>query len=149
MKTKKESYVAVHLVDIENLCGCGKPSKEQISEICANYYEEVGVQDDDLVVIASGTQNRWALYEGWPGAVHQFRPGENGADIALAQFICENQLEDNFVRAFLGSGDGGLAPYVEVLSNKGLDPIVVSRKAGLSYKLNKFEHIIVSEVKEK
>jgi hypothetical protein len=149
MNTKAESYAAVHLVDIENLCGCGKPNKDQITRVCANYYDEVGVQEGDLVVVASGTQNRFAVYEGWPGAVYQFRPGENGADIALAQFICENKLETKYVRAFLGSGDGGLAPYLELLSKKGIDPIVVSRKAGLSYKLNKFEHIFVSEVKEK
>jgi hypothetical protein len=149
MNTKAESYAAVHLVDIENLCGCGKPNKDQITQVCANYYDEVGVQEGDLVVVAPGTQNRFAVYEGWPGAVYQFRPGDNGADIALAQFICENKLETKYVRAFLGSGDGGLAPYLELLSKKGIDPIVVSRKAGLSYKLSKFEHIFVSEVKEK
>lgn len=140
------NYNAVHLIDIENLCGFGIPSAEDISRAREIYEEEVGIQDGDLVLVAAGTQNKAAVRAAWPTATHIFRPGANGADIAIAQFICESEtLTNRYVRAFLGSGDGGLAPYLTCLQAKGISPVVVSRPSAMSGKLNSFEHIEISE----
>jgi hypothetical protein len=143
---KMTNYNAVHLIDIENLCGFGIPSAADISRAREIYEDEVGIQDGDLVLVAAGTQNKAAVRSAWPTATHIFRPGANGADIAIAQFICESEtLTNRFGRAFLGSGDGGLAPYVNHLNARGLDTIVVSRPSALSWKMNAFDHIAISE----
>lgn len=140
------NYNAVHLIDIENLCGCGIPSADDIRRAREIYEEEVGIQDDDLVLVAAGTQNKAAVRKAWPKATHIFRPGPNGADIALAQFICESEtITSRYGRAFLGSGDGGLAPYASNLTSNGLDTIVVSRPSALSWKMHSFDHIDISE----
>lgn len=140
------NYNAVHLIDIENLCGCGIPSATDIRRAREIYEEEVGIQDGDLVLVAAGTQNKAAVRAAWPTATHIFRPGANGADIAIAQFICESEtLCSRYARAFLGSGDGGLAPYVTHLTANGLDTIVVSRPSALSWKMNSFDQIEISE----
>lgn len=140
------NYNAVHLIDIENLCGYGIPTVNDIRRAREIYEEEVGIQEEDLVLIAAGTQNKAAVRAAWPTASHIFRPGANGADIAIAQFICESRaLNSRFSRAFLGSGDGGLAPYVGHLSAKGLDTIIVSRPSALSWKMSSFDLIEISE----
>jgi hypothetical protein len=140
------NYSAVHLIDIENLCGCGIPTANDIRRAREIYEEEVGIQEEDLVLIAAGTQNKAAVRAAWPTASHVFRPGENGADIAIAQFICESEtLTRRYGRAFLCSGDGGLAPYATHLESKGLDTIVVSRPSALSKKLDSFDYIEISE----
>lgn len=140
------NYIAVHLIDIENLCGYGIPTAADIRRVREIYEEEVGIQEEDLVLIAAGTQNRAAVRSAWPTASHVFRPGANGADIAIAQFICESDtLSRRYGRAFLCSGDGGLAPYASHLASEGLDIIVVSRPSALSRKLNSFDFIEISE----
>jgi hypothetical protein len=142
------NYRAAHFLDIENLCGTGQPTLEEMELARKIYEEEVGIQEEDLVVVAAGTQNKRLVRNVWPIATHIFRAGQNGADIAIAQFICESKsLATRFGRAFLGSGDGGFAPYAKYLIDLGLDTVVVARERGLSWQLNGFERILIPNVR--
>ena len=140
------TYNAIHLIDLENLFGSGRLSYDEVKKTRLTYLEEVGVQDGDLVIVAAGTRNRLAVFNGWPGALYKFREGQNGADIALAEFISETHLSGRFNRAFLGSGDGGLAPYAKLLQDVGVDIVVVSRPTATSYRLRCFEIIEFPEM---
>lgn len=140
------NYNAIHLVDLENLYGSGRLSYDAVRKTCRTYLEEVGVQDGDCVIVATGPGNRLAVFNGWPGAHYKFREGQNGADIALAEFILESNLTGRFNRAFLASGDGGLAPYVELLQRSGLDIVVVARPTATSNRLKSFELIEFPEL---
>ena len=147
-ETKETNYKAVHLIDLENLYGDGLLTIDAIKKAHEIYDDEVGIQAEDTVLVAAGTQNKRNVLTAWPGAFYLFRPGANGADIALAQYMSEKNLATAYGRAFLASGDGGLAPYLNYLRNKGLDTVVVSRPSALSWKLNGFERIFVPEMKE-
>jgi hypothetical protein len=140
------TYNAVHLIDLENLYGSGRLSYEAIKKTRLAYLEEVGVQDGDLVLVAAGIGNRLTVSNGWPGALYKFREGLNGADIALAEFMSEFHSAHRYNRAFLGSGDGGLAPYAEFLRTSGLDIVVVARPSSTSYRLRGFERIEFPEM---
>ena len=140
------TYNAIHLIDLENLYGSGRLSYDAVRKTYRTYLDEVSVQEGDLVIVAAGSGNRLAVFNGWPGAHYKFRDGQNGADIALAEFISESHLSGRFNRAFLGSGDGGLAPYAEILQSAGLDIVVVARPTSTSYRLRGFELIEFPEL---
>ena len=141
------NYNAIHLLDPENLYGWGRLKYDSIKTIREIYMEEVGIQEGDAVVIATAQGNRLAVFNAWPGAFYKFRDGKNGADIALAEFMSESRLAGRYSRVFLGSGDGGLAPYLHLLKNSGLDTVVVSRPRATSWRLNAFEHIDFPELR--
>lgn len=140
------TYNAVHLIDLENLYGSGRLSYDAVKQTRLAYLEEVGVQEGDLVLVAAGIGNRLTVTNGWPGALYKFREGLNGADIALAEFMSEFHSSHRYNRAFLGSGDGGLAPYAEFLRKTGLDIVVVARPTSTSYRLRAYELIDFPEL---
>ena len=140
------TYNAVHLIDLENLYGSGRLSYDAVNKTRLTYLDEVGVQEGDLVLVAAGTGNRLTVSKAWPGALYKFRPGMNGADIALAEFMSEFHSSNRYNRAFLGSGDGGLAPYAQLLIKTGLDVVVVARPSSTSNRLRDFEIIEFPEM---
>ena len=132
---------AVHMIDIENVCGTGKPTWQMVADARRKYLQRVSIQKGDRVFVTAGPQNREAVYEGWPGAIYRFKAGADGADILIAQYICENELNRRYKRAFLASGDGELAPYVETLCRLGLRTTVVALARSTSDRLAKFRRI--------
>ena len=140
------NYNAIHLIDLENLYGWGRLNFDAVKKVRSLYMDEVGVQEGDIVLVASAEGNRLAVFNGWPNALYKFRNGQNGADIALAEFMSESHLEKRFNRVFLGSGDGGLAPYLRLLQNSGLETVVVARSSSISNRLKAFERIEFPEL---
>jgi hypothetical protein len=139
---------AVHMIDIENICGCGKPTFEMVADARRRYRRLVRIGQRDRVFITAGVQNREVVFEGWPGAVYKFKAGDDGADILIAQYICENDLARYYRKAYLASGDGELAPYADRLCRMGLDTTVIALGRSLSGRMLKFEHVLIdSEVK--
>jgi hypothetical protein len=123
---------SVHLIDIENLCGESRPTRNQV-EVARQRYMEVGLcQLGDHVIVASSRGNWMNSAYGWPGARCLVRDGKDGADLCLAEVMSTEGLSERFARAVVASGDGGLAPFVSELAAKGMDTVVVSQSSRLS-----------------
>jgi hypothetical protein len=125
----------LHEIDIENLVGTGKPTREQVQAIRKRYRSLVPELDRDLVVLAAGPQNRYAVIEGWPGAIYIFKKGADGADEALVDFY--NQIEDKsiFTDLFIASGDNKFASVCTAASRDGIRTTVVLGAGKKSWKL--------------
>ena len=117
----------MHLIDIENLCMVANPTLEQVIDAHRKYIETVrpGENDQFLVTVSSKTNLAAAAF-GWAGAVVKCREGHDGADILLAKAILEDHLAERFDKVVLASGDGGLAPFVQHLTKRLKNVVVVS-----------------------
>ena len=126
----------LHEIDIENLVGSGKPTREQVQAVREGYGSAIQVLDQDLVVLAAGPQNRVAVIEGWPGAIYLFKKGTDGADEALVDFF--NQIEDKsiFTDLFVASGDNKFETVFDTAAREGIKTTVVLGAGKKSWKLN-------------
>lgn len=131
---------SIHLIDIENLCGESRPTRNQV-EVARQRYMEVGLcRKGDHVIVASSRGNCVNSAYGWPGARYLVRDGKDGADLCLAEVMSTEGLTQRFARAVIASGDGGLAPFVSELAAKGMDTVVVSPADRLSRKMRMAAH---------
>lgn len=133
----------VHLIDIENLCGSGRPSRTQVAVARVRYEESVKVNEGDLVIVASAFGNLMSVALGWPGVRYLGRNGKDGADICLASVIVEERVSERFDSVVMASGDGGLAPFVAHLAGRGLDTTVVSYRKPLSRQMRMAAHTCI------
>lgn len=139
-----EECPQVHLIDIENLVCAGYFDVFAVRRIRHLYLTASGAGKSDLFLIASGPQNREAIYEGWPGAAYMWRKGQDGADILLQEVFANLEKPENFQRLFIGSGDGRLASVADTAVKAGLPVTVIAIKAHLS-RLFRFHHTVELE----
>lgn len=120
----------LHLVDFENLVGAGLYTPAFAYRVCEKYIRATRACKGDTFVIASGPQNRQATVSGWHfGApIYMFRPGKDGADLALVELACSIRKLEKFDHVFVASGDGALAPVADLLASKGVPFTVVLGK---------------------
>lgn len=125
----------LHLIDVENLAGTGRPDPVRVSEICSWYRQWVGVGAVDQVVVAC---NHLALLDtalGWPGARYRIRSGPDGADLELLDVLSHENVLERFARFVIGSGDGVFAATTASLAAAGRWVTVVSRRESLAARL--------------
>jgi hypothetical protein len=142
----------IHLIDIENLCGSSRVTRDQVAEARERYEEAVLVGPSDHVIVASSRGNLFSSSLGWPGARFLARDGKNGADIRLAEVIVEEDVTKRFETAVVASGDGDLAPFVAFMAAKGMNTVVVSRTDRLSRSMRVAAHksiLLESELQER
>lgn len=125
----------LHLVDIENLVGSARPTVGQVAACRAAYYDQVGVQPGDLVIVACNHGAALEVGLGWRGARLLLRSGPDGADLALIDVIESESVEDRFPAVVVGSGDGRFADPVASLGARALDVTVVATERALSTRL--------------
>ena len=123
---------ALHLIDAENLCGSSLVSVSAMIKLRDTYLEAVPMGPIDQVVLASSHASILALGMGWPGKRYLMRSGKDGADICLAGIIAEENIETRFDQVYMGSGDGGLAPFSGHLESCGVRVTAVSLAHSLS-----------------
>lgn len=121
---------ALHLIDAENLCGSSLVSA--MIKLRDAYLEGVPMGPLDQVVLASSHASILALGMGWPGKRYLMQSGKDGADICLARIIAEENVETRFDYVYMGSGDGGLAPFSAYLEGHGVRVTAVSLAHSLS-----------------
>lgn len=137
---RRGSGRTIHLIDIENLCGSSRVTRDQVAQERETYKQAVLIGHSDLVIVASSGGNLLSSYLGWPGPRFLARDGKDGADICLAEVIAEGGLAGRFEIAVVASGDGGLAPSVASLAEQGLHTIVVSRANCISRRMRMAAH---------
>ncbi len=140
-------HPSIHFVDIENLCGCGKVTISQVIHARLKYEKAVQPASGDVICIASGPQNRKAIYEGWGKAVYLWRKGPDGADNALLETFLRLDNLGKYSHLILASGDGGLSPIASKAEALGVPVTVVVRdQRGCSSKFRTFSVVSLERV---
>ena len=133
------------LIDIENLVGSGKLEQVQVAEIRKEMYSVATPKPKDVVLLAANPINRRAVYEGWPGAMYNFRHGKNGADLEVLSFFRNISKIDQFTEIILGTGDEDLVSIADEVAQAGLNLTVVSRPSSRAKCYEKYQ---VKSIKE-
>lgn len=134
----------LHLVDVENLIGCPRPTLAEATTCREDYDECAAVRLNDLVVVACNHGAALAVGFGWRGARLLLRSGQDGADLALLDVIAHEDVEDRFAAVVVASGDGRFADAVARLSILGIEVTVVSNGRALSRRLRlAAKHVVI------
>lgn len=123
---------ALHLVDIENLAGTGRPDERHVARLCRAYAARVGIGPLDQVVIGCNHMAMPAAWHGWPGARYLVRSGPDGADTELLAVLAGEDVAARFPQVAIASGDGIFTPAAAGLAAAGCQVTVVSRSAALA-----------------
>jgi hypothetical protein len=134
---RRPAYPArtLHLIDIENLAGTGRPDRRQVRALYSMYRLRVGLGAMDQVVVACSELAISTAGYCWPGARCLVRSGPDGADLELLAVIEQERVAERFGHVAIASGDGIFATAAAGLAAAGCQVTVVSRRAGLSKRL--------------
>lgn len=120
------NQISAHLIDIENLAGRGLLSIEDVTKVKFRYERSSIVSQGDFILLASGPQNKKAIYKAWPGAAYVWKKGKDGAELAILNLICNLNDLSCFERIYIGSGDGKLAQIADRSVLQGTPVTIVS-----------------------
>jgi len=117
----------IHLVDVENLVGHARLTRDDV-RACATAYRGLDlVGARDLLVLGCNPGEQLAVGLGW-GGPHRLvvRHGPDGADLALLDVLGREHVERRFDDLVIASGDGVFADEVRRLRGRGLHVTVVA-----------------------
>jgi hypothetical protein len=126
---------SLHLVDIENLMGGPAFTVEDAADLVGEYAPVAELGPKDLTVVASSHYAAYAAWFGWPNARRLVKSGRDGADLALADVMLNEDICRRFERVVVGSGDGIFAHPSAWLQANGCSVTVVCRPGSLSREL--------------
>lgn len=118
---------AIHLLDVENLCGTPAFNDQDLIALQRRYRELTPIGPEDLVVVASSHYRARELMFGWTDARPLFGSGPDGADKRLLDVIFHEGIEGRFAHIVIGSGDGIFSPACRHLEAYGPSITVVAR----------------------
>jgi len=124
---------ALHLIDIENLTGCPRPTAADVVNARLAYEPLVAVGDH--VVLACNHGAFLEVEQAWPDARHLVRSGPDGADEALLEVIRHERAADRFTEVLMATGDGGFADTAARLCSEGVVVTVIVGRGQLSNRL--------------
>jgi len=133
------------LVDIENLVGSGLVFEEEVSDAREKLFSLVTPKAKDCVFVAANPMNREAVYEGWPGALYNFRYGQDGADLQIIKFFAGIEDLSKYSEVILASGDAGLEPIARKARDLGLKIQVVANRQSCSKKYSEYSVLNLKE----
>ena len=133
------------LVDIENLVGSGLVYEEEVSQARVNLFSLVTPKNKDCVFVAANPMNREAVYEGWPGALYNFRYGQDGADLQIINFFAGIEDLSKYSEVILASGDAGLEPIARKAREMGLKIQIVANRKSCSKKYSEYSVLNLKE----
>ncbi|MGH9169721.1 MAG: NYN domain-containing protein [Acidimicrobiales bacterium] len=135
MKAHLPSTRRLHLVDIENLVGCPRPTLAMATACRDEYANRLRIGNDDLVVLACNHGAALEVGPAWPGCRLRVRSGPDGADRALLDVLKSESVEDRFGSVVIGSGDGCFTEAVAQLRVAGIEVTVAATAHSLSRRL--------------
>lgn len=123
------------LIDIENYCGKGALTSEDVHNAKRSISREFNLQEEDLVVIGTSHGSN-CLISGteWKGPRQVLMRGHDGADLALINASREYRI-DTFAAVILISGDGIFAETAKGVRAFSKPVIVAARNTSMSRKL--------------
>jgi uncharacterized LabA/DUF88 family protein len=125
----------LYIVDIENLVGASSINQSQVAEARKEILEALPPSQRDHFYVASSHHNLAAAAFGWPDSQLEARSGQDGADYLVVRRMIEMYNSDNFEKVVVASGDNSMAPYVEILTDAGIDVTVIARDRHISNSL--------------
>lgn len=133
---------SVHLLDIENLLSAGEIEANAINAVFADYKKQVTVMKEDLLIVGvSSVEGLMAVaMSNLRNCRLLYRPGKDGADLALQEVLDHEQLECRFEVVHVATGDGGFSASVAALAGRGAYVVVISLPESLSRRLRLAAH---------
>lgn len=133
----QEEKTARHIVfiDIENLARMPCPEHLDVSVAELKVREFIPDLDQVQCVVACSHRAARAVAFAFPGALHRWKSGPNGADLALIEEMSDLRMMRRFDRVTLFSGDGIFADSMAALAAAGIETTVVSWDHRLSRRL--------------
>lgn len=132
--THRDPTRKIHLIDIENLAGCPRPSLAAVRACAHRYRTLTNASARDHTVVACNHGAALEVAFGWPTRLLQ-RSGPDGADQALLDVLTYEGVADRFTEVVIGSGDGIFADAAAQLGAAGVIVSVVSHRRSLSKRL--------------
>jgi len=124
-----------HLIDIENLVGCGVFGRSE-ADAGRECYHALGlIRPGDHVIVACNPLGVGKIGHPWPGARLLVGHGPDGADRALLGALESERLELRFERIVLASGDGIFSDTVARLRGARREVTVVGREGSIARRL--------------
>lgn len=125
-----------YFLDLDNLVGTGRPTRQQIDELFAQFENVFKPRSWDQVYCA-GTRSTVAQ-AGFarPGYVVRSGEGPDGADRRLLEFADPDWLSGRFGRVVIGSGDGVFSELVAELRRRGIQVELLTGRGFLSQTLH-------------
>ena len=125
----------LHLIDVENLVGHGRPDLHDL-HACCDAYRSLGLlTDHDLVVIGCNPGPLFEVSACWGTARCVTRHGPSGADLALLDVLIHERIDQRFTEIVLASGDGIFTEVIADLQRLGVAVTVVAPATSLSRRL--------------
>lgn len=128
---------ALHLIDIENLCG-GWISSNRCAEVWDHYLHQVGVSPEDQIIVAASTHHAAPAFFTLPPTARRLLVSNapDAADRALLEAVQLDRVTSRHCSVVIASGDGAFAPLAQLLRATGLRVTqVVTDKVSVSGEL--------------
>lgn len=128
---------AIHLLDPENLVGGGEPVPEDFLRMVNTYIDNVGVEQDDLVVLGMSPwfgSRLLGVLAALPWTL-RFRSGKNGGEMAAIDAVDIDYLAKHFQYLVIGSGDHAFAALASRACALGMTVWQVSGRGTTSRRL--------------
>ncbi len=127
----------LHVVDVENLVGCGKPALPAVTALRSLYGDVVHITPLDQIVVACNPGCLLDVAVGWGLGCARYRAGagRDGADWELLDVLESERVGERFSQVVIASGDDIFAPMAARLAAAGCHVTVVSRRTSLSAQL--------------
>jgi hypothetical protein len=142
---QEKPHRKLFLVDIENLVGSGLIYEEEVSQARAALFSLVTPKNKDCVFVAANPMNREAVFEGWPGALYNFKYGQDGADLQIIKFFAGIEDLSKYSEVVLASGDAGLIPIARKAREMGMKIQVVANRTSCSKKYSEYSVLNLME----
>jgi hypothetical protein len=127
-KTSKISR-ALHVVDAANEIGSGHFTLDEARTLRSAYTATVNLGPNDLVMAATGPGTAAELAFGWGHGLLKIRPGQNGADYAIIDYLEESlSRASSFNHLYLGTGDHEMVPVVKKWLAAGVPVTIIARR---------------------
>ena len=130
---------ALHLIDLENLCGAGSTTAEDAARVLAAYVDAVKIGPADSIHIGVAHHMATAVMPVlcvFPGRLH-VRSGRDGAETALLESIDLVHISTRFSRLIIASADRTFTEAANEARRLGMTVWQVTGRGGLSRELSR------------
>lgn len=117
----------LHLVDVENLVGSGRPTETEVAATLDGYRALIPLGAEDHVVLAASRSTAASAGWAWPGALVRASSGPDGADLALLEDADPDFVSRRFQRVVIASGDHLFTELATKLHERGVRVEVTAR----------------------
>jgi hypothetical protein len=131
------------VIDIENIVGAPCPTDDDLQRAHDALRRAVPDLDATCRIVAYNHRAARNAAFWFPGALHRWRSGPDGADLALIDELSDLRCMGRFGQVTLCSGDGIFAEYVGILAAQGAHTTVISVEDRLARSLRLAAHEVV------